>query len=154
MISAKKMSAVGYKPSQVNLIVKEQLMVINNKIRAKDKTWGINSIVHSLPVDFGLPGLSKADAQTLIYSRILAEALKAGYKTEIDINARKNRTSLAIYWESDITEKAKEAMIGLIAKASLPIAERVLTEPSATQISTSNQATPRISEQNKRPIRR
>ena len=117
LITAERMSKKGFKPMQINSIVKNQIMIIDTKLRKADKSWGKNVLTHVLPSDFDIPGLSKEKSQKLIYSQIITKCEDAGYKVRIAFNKNKNKNVLALVWESEISEEDMNTMDSVIERA-------------------------------------
>jgi hypothetical protein len=127
LISAKKVSRLGYKPSLIKAIVRAQIDILSAKIQRAEKKWGINMIIHVLPEIFDIPGLSKENAQKLIYSQIIIKCRDAGYKVKLRLNAipenadteekKKPRNILAVIWVSDLSEAELQTMDQVIEDA-------------------------------------
>lgn len=117
LVTAEKMSKRGFKPVVVNSIVRNQIMLIDAKLRKAEKSWGKNVLIHVLPSDFDIPGLTKEKSQKLIYSQIITKCEDAGYKVRITFNEKKNKTVLALVWESEISEEVLTTMDSIIERA-------------------------------------
>lgn len=128
LISAKKVSRLGYKPSLIKAFVRNQIDILNAKIQRSEKKWGKNMIVHVLPEFFDIPGLSKENAQKLIYSQIIVKCKSAGYRVRLSLNIipksanlseekRKPRNILAVIWDSDLSNEELKIMDQIIGDA-------------------------------------
>lgn len=137
LISAKKVSRLGYKPSLIKAVVRAQIDILNAKIQRSEKKWGKNMIIHVLPEVFDIPGLSKENAQKLIYSQIIITCKDAGYRVRLSLNAvpkfadteekKKPRNILAVIWESDLSDEELKTMDQIIEDA---INMRIASKPT------------------------
>jgi hypothetical protein len=127
LISAKKVSRLGYKPSLIKAVVRAQVDILNAKIQRSEKKWGKNMIAHVLPEVFDIPGLSKENAQKLIYSQIIIKCKDAGYKVRLSLNAvpkfadtdekKKPRNMLFVIWVSELSDDELTTMNQIIEDA-------------------------------------
>jgi len=128
LIPAKKVSKLGYKPSLIKAFVRAQIDILNAKIQRSEKKWGKNMIAHVLPEFFNIPGLSKENAQKLIYSQIIIKCKAAGYKVRLRLNIlpksdnlpdekKKPRNILAVIWDSDLSDEELNTMDQIIEDA-------------------------------------
>ena len=84
-------------------------------------------IAHVLPEVFDIPGLSKENAQKLIYSQIIIKCKDAGYKVRLSLNAvpkfadtdekKKPRNMLFVIWVSELSEDELTTMNQIIEDA-------------------------------------
>ena len=119
IVPASRMRKLGYRPSLVNSIIKNQIALINNKLQKFDKTWGRNVLVHVIPTHFNIPGLTQERAQKLIYSQIISRLTSAGYEVKLRFNEKKKKTVIAVIWESAMTEEEVKMMDEIISNAQL-----------------------------------
>ena len=131
VVSAQKMSRVGYRPSIVNAIIKNQIALINAKLNKFEKIWGMNVLMHQLPSEFDIPGLPKDRAQMMIYSKIIVACENAGYVVKLKIHDKKNKTIIALKWESSISSEELETMENILERAmNFAPTKKVDAEPS------------------------
>ena len=128
LIPAKKVSKLGYKPSLIKSFVRAQIDILNAKIQRSEKKWGKNMIIHVLPEFFDIPGLSKENAQKLIYSQIIIKCKSAGYRVRLSLNIipkpqdvsdekKKPKNILAVIWDSDLSNEELQTMDQIIEDA-------------------------------------
>jgi hypothetical protein len=103
-------------------IVKEQIRVIDAEINTSH-TSGFNSIIHDLPANFNISGMDKFDAQTIVYSDILAtyknpEPMGKGFKS-VYIE-RGEPAKLYISWVNGIDETERRQRVDFIKSCYLP----------------------------------
>jgi hypothetical protein len=111
-ITAKRLSQSGARGRELESIVREHLQIIDDKLLRAERTWGRNTLVHDLPVTFGLPGLDKRDAQRIVYSSILRSLDRRGFETRILLEPE--RTAVCIAWMTDLDSQEVEAMSAFI----------------------------------------
>ena len=111
-VTAKQLSKSGARGREIDLIVREQLQIIDDRLLHSERSWGRNVIMYELPLIFALPGLDKRDAQRIIYSAILRSLDKRGFETRIVLEA--DRTVLCVAWMTDLDVDEVEAMSALI----------------------------------------
>jgi hypothetical protein len=129
LIPAKKVCKLGYKPSLIKAFVRAQTDILNAKIQRSEKKWGKNMVIHVLPEFFNIPGLSKENAQKLIYSQIIIKCKSAGYRVRLNLGVlpkspnipdekKKPRNILAVIWDSDLSEEELNTMDQIIEEAT------------------------------------
>jgi hypothetical protein len=111
-VTAKRLSQSGARGRELESIVREHLQIIDDKLLRAERTWGRNTLVHDLPVTFGLPGLDKRDAQRIVYSSILRSLDRRGFETRILLEPE--RTAVCVAWMTDLDSQEVEAMSAFI----------------------------------------
>jgi len=111
-VTAKQLSKSGARGRELDLIVREHLQIIDDRLLHSERSWGRNTLMYDLPVIFALPGLDKRDAQRIVYSAILRSLDKRGFETRILLEP--DRTALCIAWMTDLDVDEVEAMSALI----------------------------------------
>jgi hypothetical protein len=111
-VTAKELSKAGMQGKDLDAVAGEQLRIIDDKLLRADRTWGRNVLAYDLPVALGLPGLSKKDAQRIIYSTILRSLEGRGFETRILLET--DRTTIYIVWTTDLNNEEVAAMDALI----------------------------------------
>jgi hypothetical protein len=91
-------------------IIKEQLLIIDDKLLKKDKSWGTNMVIHELPILFA--GLDKKNAQRVVYSNIILSLEKRGF--DVKILLEDTRTVIYIKWETNFSDSDINKMNNLI----------------------------------------
>lgn len=116
-VTAKQLSKSGAKGKDLDAIVREQLLIIDDRLQRADRTWGRNVIAHDLPTSFTFPGLEKKDAQRIIYAAIARSLLDRGFGVRMLLEA--DRTVLFLEWVTDLNSEEVEAMNRLIRQVRI-----------------------------------
>jgi hypothetical protein len=116
-VTAAQLSKSGAKGKDLDGAIREQIQIIDDKLLKADKTWGRNVLTCSLPVDFSILGLTKKDAQRIMYSSILRNLDKRGFETRIILED--HATTLFIAWKTDLDTAEIEAMNSVIRNKRL-----------------------------------
>ena len=111
-VTAKQLSKSGARGRELDLIVREHLQIIDDRLLHSERTWGRNTLIYDLPVIFALPGLDKRDAQRIVYSAIIRSLDRRGFETRILLEP--DRTALCVAWMTDLDTEEVEAMSALI----------------------------------------
>lgn len=109
-ITVSQLNKNAMKFKDLDSIIKEQLLLIDNKLLKKDKSWGTNVITHELPILF--PGLDKKNAQRVVYSNIIMSLDRRGFTVKILLED--TRTVLYIEWETNFSDSDINKMNSLI----------------------------------------
>jgi hypothetical protein len=104
--------------------VREQLLLIDTRIRESDRVFGENLITVNLPTSFGVPGLDKMEQQRFVYSEII-DSLKLR-KFEVRIFLGKDSATIYIKYVVRFNVDQVEAMSDII-RASVIKAEEIPT---------------------------
>jgi hypothetical protein len=107
----------GAKGKELDALVREQLLMIDDKLLRAERTWGRNVVTHELPVGYSLPGLEKKDGQRIIYSSIIRSLAERGFGVRILLESE--RTFIYLEWVTDINCEEIDAMNRLIRSASI-----------------------------------
>jgi hypothetical protein len=119
-ITVKQISDLSIKNKDIDILIKEQLNMIDDKLLHSDRSWGNNCITHDLPTNLiGLPGLDKADAQRIIYTSIICSLEKRGFEVKIVLNDISS--ILYISWKSELDKKDIDSMNSIIKKRRINI---------------------------------
>ncbi len=116
-VTVRQLSKSGAKGKELDALVREQLLMIDDKLLRADRTWGRNVVMHELPVGYALPGLEKKDGQRIVYSSILRSLMERGFGVRILLESE--RTLLYLEWVTDINREEIDAMNRLIRSASI-----------------------------------
>ncbi len=111
-LTAEKLSKSGARGKEIDLIIREQLQMIDDRLLRAERKWGRNVVTHDLPIQFTIPGLEKKDAQRIVYSSILRSLERR--KFEVCLCLEENRSTLYIAWVTDLDVDEVEAMNALI----------------------------------------
>lgn len=114
-ITAKKLNGNSLKNKDLDLMIKEQLQIIDDKILRSDKGIGKNFITHSLPTNvINIIGYEKADIQRVMYSSILCSLEQRGFKVRIMME--KDLTILYIEWIVEIENILLDRMNSILGE--------------------------------------
>ena len=116
-VTAHQLARSGARGKELDALVREQLLIIDDKLLRADRTWGRNLITCELPVGLTLPGLEKKDCQRIVYSAILRSLKERGFGARILLEPQK--TLLYLEWVTDITRADIDAMNRQIRGAAL-----------------------------------
>ena len=116
-VTVRQLSKSGAKGKELDALVREQLLMIDDKLLRADRTWGRNVVMHELPVGYPLPGLEKKDGPRIVYSSILRRLMERGFGVRILLESE--RTLLYLEWVTDINREEIDAMNRLIRSASI-----------------------------------
>jgi hypothetical protein len=111
-VKADQLRKSGAKGKDLDVIVREQLQIIDDKLMRCERTWGRNVVAHDLPMNFYLPGLEKKDAQRIIYSTVIRSLADRGFELRILLDPK--QTVLYIAWVTDLDPSEIEAMNRLL----------------------------------------
>lgn len=118
-VHAEALGRTGSKGREIGDTVREQLRIIDERLTRHDKTWGRNVVLYDLPVAFTFPGLSKANAQRLIYSGVIRSLEERGFEVRIVLEPEPERSTLAVMWVTDVDKAEIEAMSAVVKKARI-----------------------------------
>jgi len=111
-VTAKQLSKSGARGKELDIVVREHLQILDDKLLKVERRWGRNVVTYDLPIILPLPGLSRDDAQRIVYSSIMRNLDKRGFETRILLDT--GRTTIYIAWNADLDEAEVEAMNYLI----------------------------------------
>jgi hypothetical protein len=114
-VTAQQLSKSGARGKELDGIINEQLHVIDAALQRAERTWGRNVVPVSLPTSFSsMLGLSKKDAQRIVYSSILKNLESRGFEVRLLMEMEPERTTLYMAWMTDLDKAELEAMTALI----------------------------------------
>lgn len=116
-ITAKYLSKSGVKGKDLDGIVREQLLIIDDKLQKADRTWGRNIVSQDLPTTFTLSGLEKKSAQLIIYTAIVRSLKERGFYVRLLLE--EHRTTIFIEWVTDLNGEEIKAMNNLISSVRI-----------------------------------
>lgn len=99
--------------TELNRRVKTELDAIEFKITNAHANKR-SDIIHELPVNFDIPGMTRKDAQLVIYTDIIEHLIERKWKVQIKIESEK--TILRISWVSALNEKDTKRRKELLVK--------------------------------------
>ena len=116
-VTAKQLSKSGAKGKDLDSIVREQLLIIDDRLQRADRTWGRNIIAQDLPTNFTFPGLEKKDAQRIIYTAIVRSLQERGFSVRLLLDP--DRTTCFLEWVTDLNSEEVDAMNRLIRQVRI-----------------------------------
>lgn len=111
-VDAARLSKSGARGKDLDVLIREQIQIIDDRLLRADRTWGRNVVAYDLPVTLALPGLDKKDAQRIVYSSVLRSLDGRGFETCIDLGD--DRTTVYIAWTTELGKEEVDAMNDLI----------------------------------------
>ena len=82
-----------------------------------DRIYGRNVVTYELPVTMPFSGISKKDAQTIVYAAIIQNLKKRGFEARISLTS--DKTVLYIIWVATISQTELDAMTSIIRNATI-----------------------------------
>jgi hypothetical protein len=116
-VTAKQLSKSGAKGKDLDSIVREQLLIIDDRLQRADRTWGRNIISQDLPTNFTFAGLEKKDAQRIIYTAIVRSLQERGFSVRLLLDP--DRTTCFLEWVTDLNSEEVHAMNRLIRQVRI-----------------------------------
>lgn len=95
--------------------IREQLQMIDTRIREADRVFGRNVITVSLPATFGVPGLEKMEQQRFVYSEIIDSLKKRDFEVRIWLG--QDSATLYIAYVVNFNPEQVDAMTEIIKGA-------------------------------------
>jgi hypothetical protein len=112
-ITVKQISTMTLKNKDIDVIIKEQLQIIDEKIIQTDKSIGKNFILHNLPNMFpSIPNINKIDLQRIVYSSIITSLKNRGFDIKIVLD--NNISIIYIEWKTELEEESLNIMNSII----------------------------------------
>ncbi len=96
----------------VSKIISDLSRAINDELEKTVQRSGKNMVIYTIP-EFTLYGVSKADGQRIIHSKIISDIEDAGYNVKICVDQGKHPL-LIIEWESILDEEKAKRMTDYI----------------------------------------
>jgi hypothetical protein len=111
-VSAKKLSKTGASVKAIDAVAREQTQIIDDKLMRHERTWGRNVVRHDLPMSINMPGLTKKDAQLMLYSHLIRAYERQGF--EVAIVIQKDSASIYLAWATELSAEETAAMNALV----------------------------------------
>ena len=112
-ITVKQLNKSSLKNKEIDIMIKEQLQIIDDKILRAERGIGKNFISHHLPTTIvNISGYEKMDAQRIIYSSIICSLEQRGFISKILIDSE--MTILYIEWITEFKPKTLEIMNNIL----------------------------------------
>lgn len=111
-VSAQELSVSGACGQNLDQLVSEQITILDTKLLRSERRWGRNVLIHVLPQFPVIPGMTKADAQRVVYSSVIRSLESRGFETRISLEDRQN--VLYVAWDTLLGEREIEAMNTII----------------------------------------
>ena len=122
-ITAKQMKKTNSFINDIELIVKEQLAIIDNKLLKSTRCWGKNMIIHELSITYILVGVEKKDLQKVVYTEIIKSLENRGFETALKLT--NESAFLYIRWSSEFNSEEIEEMNKLLSIKCLKQNEKI-----------------------------
>lgn len=105
--------------------VQEQLLMIDEAIKQASRE-GLSVVRHPLPIQLHFPGVSKMNAQRIIYSEIIRSLERRAFEVRIHIQESPEANTLFIRWKPNVLSREEtEAMSQYLQKKSLRSREEI-----------------------------
>ncbi len=114
-IPVSQLNKSGTKKDIFNVIIKEQLQIIDDKLLQFPKSWGRNVMIHEIPMISSIGGLEKKDVQRILYSTLIQSLSKRGF--DVKISLKDNSSMLYIAWTTTLSNEEVEQMNKIIKHA-------------------------------------
>ncbi len=101
-VKASDLSKSGAKGKALDDFVREQLIILDERLQKSDRTWGTNVVEYDLPTVLNLPGLAQIDSQKILYVTIIKGLKDRGFTVRLSLT--KARSTLFVEWVTDIEE--------------------------------------------------
>jgi hypothetical protein len=115
-VTAHQLGRAGQR-NDLGEIVREQLEIIDDRLRRADRVWGRNQVLCDLPTVFDAPGLDRQTAQRIVYSSILQSLERRGFAAHIVLDP--DQTTVVIVWTTALDPKEVAAMDAVIGRARI-----------------------------------
>ena len=103
----------------IETTVASQLDIIDQKILSHNMNWGRNVAQINMPENFVMNKLEKADAQRVVYSKVIKSLKKRGFDVRISLGRAGTGTTLFVAWMVGYREDEKEKMDDIIYENEL-----------------------------------
>jgi len=128
-VTVQQITELTLKNKNIDIIIKEQLQIIDDKLIHSRKIIGENYITYTLP--YNLPqieGISKSDLQKIIYTSIIVSLEKRGFIVKIVLE--KLISILYISWITEIDYNSVQTMNMILKQKRISNDElQTLTQP-------------------------
>lgn len=95
-VTIKELNLPIVKNEDIERIILDQLHAIDGSLRRHEVKWGLNIVEHIIINNFELPGLSRPDAETIIYTKIIKSIEERGFTVKFIL--KEGKTILYISW--------------------------------------------------------
>jgi len=123
-VTAKSLSKTSARGDLIDSLVREHIGIIDTKLLRHERVWGRNCVQYDLPSNIPIPGLSKPDAQRILYSALIRAYEKRNFEVGLAILDEGSR--LYIAWMTDLDAVEVEAMNALIRARRLGSRDEVI----------------------------
>lgn len=120
-ITAKELTKAASNTAALESVVREQLRMIDVKLQAAPRRFGLNVVAIPLESSFSLPGLDKMEQQRFVYSNIIKSLKARGFAVSILLD--KTNTQLFVTFEVTFNEEEIRAMNAILQEASISVDE-------------------------------
>lgn len=112
-VTAQQINELTLKNKNIDIIIKEQLQIIDDKLLHSRKFVGKNYITYDLPYNLpSIPGVNKSDLQKIIYTSIIVSLEKRGFIVKILLE---NLVSvLYISWVTELNDNSVQTMNSIL----------------------------------------
>lgn len=111
-LTAEQLSKSGARSSDLDGIIKDQLLIIDKGLQQQEKSWGRNVYACDLITNIALPGMDKKDAQRIIYAAIVRSLQERGFRVRLLLEPE--QTVIYIEWISNLDPAEIRAMTNVI----------------------------------------
>jgi hypothetical protein len=125
-VTVKQLSKAIVKNKDIDLIVRDQLSTIDAALLRAHSKWGDNVVKHEISNAFNFVGLERAQAEKIIYSKIMRSLEKRGFKVRIILGH--DKSVLYITWTTGIADLDQKQLESYIFKRTAQ-SEDDITKP-------------------------
>jgi hypothetical protein len=116
-ITVKQLSRSVVKNKDIDAVVKNQLLAIDTTLTKAHTKWGSNVVKYDISNTFTFVGLDRAQAEKIIYTRIMRSLEKRGFKVKILLGHEKS--TLYITWVTGIEDTDQKELESYIYKRTI-----------------------------------
>jgi len=109
-VTASSLSKSGARGKELSGVIRNQLDVIYGKCKRHERTWGKNIVSHELPCNFVMPGLSKKDAQRIVYSAIIRDLEQNEFEVGLVLGDKPEKSTIYVSWVTDLKTNEIDVM--------------------------------------------
>lgn len=115
-LRAKDLTRTAADSRVIEAAVREQLTVLDDKIKSHQGCWGRNVSAYNLPDTIAFPGVQKQDAQRVVYSRMIESLERRGFEVGL---ALEPSPKLYVAWTTQMDPQALDRMNTVLASHML-----------------------------------